>query len=91
MPYIAFAFSCSGVERLCVCMLVQRVFECVLSFTDISSIVVDISRGFEDLIPSMFEELCAALLKTPGETLQQSLRGSYSTAFGAARSHSPGV
>lgn len=38
------------------------VFVCVLSSSDISSNAVDISRGFEDLIPSVFEELCAALL-----------------------------
>lgn len=50
----------------------RRVFACVFSSTDISSNVVDISKGFEDLIPSVFEELCAALLKTPRKTLQQS-------------------
>lgn len=42
------------------------VFACVLRSTDISSNVVDISRGFEDLIPSVFEELFAGLLKTLG-------------------------
>lgn len=45
---------------------------CVLSSTDISSNVVDISRGFEDLIPSVFEEFCAAPLTTRWEMLQQS-------------------
>lgn len=72
------------------------VFACVLSSTDISSNVVDISRGFEDLIPSVFDELCAALLKTqrkmPQPSRQRALpSGPYSTAFGAARSHSPEV
>lgn len=72
------------------------VFVCVLSPTDISSNVVDISRGFEDLIPSVFEELCAALLTTLRKALQQSQQralpsGPYSTAFWAARSHSPVV
>lgn len=46
---------------ICVCVF-------VLGSTDISSNVADISRGFEDLIPSVFEELCAA-------ALQRSLQG----------------
>ncbi len=91
--------SCHGVESegLCVCARLGRcVFACVLSSTDIFSNVVDISRGFEDLIPSVFEELCAALLKTLRKTLQQSRQralpsGPHSTAFGVAPSHSPEV
>ncbi|KAM7424004.1 hypothetical protein PAMA_000389 [Pampus argenteus] len=70
--------------------------DCTISSTDISSNVADISRGFEDLISSVFEELCAALLTTLREALQQSRQhalrsGPYSTVFGAARSHSPVV
>lgn len=61
--------SCHGVECECPCVhTLGCVLVCVLSSTDISSNVVDISRGFEDLIPSVFEELCAALLKTQGNT-----------------------
>lgn len=41
------------------------VFVCVLRPADISSNVADISRGFEDLILSVFEELCAALRPEP--------------------------
>lgn len=41
----------------CACMLWSIGIGGVLSSADISSNVVDISRGFEDLIPSMFEEL----------------------------------
>lgn len=83
--------SCHGVEhehlRVRMCWL------CVLRSTDISSNVVDISRGFEDLIPSVFEELCAGPLKTQGKMLQQSQQcalplGPYS---GATRPHSPEV
>lgn len=55
-------------ECLCVCMC----WLCVLRSTDISSNVVDISWGFEDLIPSVFEELCAGPRKTLGKMLQQS-------------------
>lgn len=62
--------GCLGMSA-CVCVQ-ALVGVCVLSSTDISSNVVDISRGFEDLIPSVFEELCAALLITLRETLQQS-------------------
>lgn len=70
--HIAFLAVAFGVSA-CVCAHAARcVFACVLSSTDISSNVVDISRGFEDLIPSVFEELCAALLTAPKETLQQS-------------------
>ena len=66
----------------------RRVFACVLRSTDISSDAVDISRGFEDLIPSVFEEFCAALLTALREMLRQSRQhalpsGLYSTAFGA--------
>lgn len=61
---------------LCVCTPVSGrwVFACVLSSADISSNVVDISRGFEDLIPSVFEELYAGLLTTLREMLQQGLQ-----------------
>lgn len=74
LSYITFAFLAMVLSAsACVCARSGRcVFACVLSLTDISSNVVDISRGFEDLIPSVFEELCAALLKTLRETLQQS-------------------
>lgn len=41
--------------RACTCCLM-----CTCAWpTDISSIVADISKGFEDLIPSVFEELSA--------------------------------
>jgi len=50
----------------------QCVFARVLSSADISSNVADISRGFEDLIPSVFEELCAALPTTLREIMQRS-------------------
>lgn len=93
VAFLATVLSASA----CVCeSLGRRMFACVLSSTDISSNAVDISRGFGDLIPSVFEELCAALLKALRKTLQQSRQcalpsGPYSTAFGAARSHSPEV
>lgn len=43
-------------RRRCVFL---RVFSALLTFPQNAA---DISRGFEDLIPSVFEELCAALL-----------------------------
>lgn len=92
VAFLATVFCASAC--VCVCHILADL--CFLSSTDISSNVVDISRGFEDLIPSVFEELCAALLTTLRETLQQCQQralpsGPYSTAFGAARSHSPVV
>lgn len=80
----------SAYVRVCECVdALAGVCLRVLGSTDISSNVVDISRGFEDLIPSVFEELCAALLKAHRERLQQSPQrglpsGSYSAALRAA-------
>lgn len=68
---------------------------CVLGSADISSNVADISGGFEDLIPSVFEELLAALLAAQRRMLEQNwqqgpaFRALVSAAFGAARPHSP--
>lgn len=77
-------------------MLPDVCFACVLRSTDISSNVVDISRGFEDLIPPVFEELCAGLFKTAGKARRRvgsvpCLRGPRCTASGATRLHCPDV
>lgn len=54
VAFLAMSLSAS----IGVCVRSGRcVFACILSSTDISSNVADISRGFEDLIPSVFEEL----------------------------------
>lgn len=88
LPFFATVLSASGWVRA---HLGRCVFVCVLSPTDISSNVGDISRGFEGLIPSVFEELCAALHTTLRKALHQSQQHALPSGpyFWAACSHSP--